>query len=170
MDRPSLYDDDIVTWAEQQAAALRALATRSDLSNAVDWENVAEEIESVGRSHIRAVHNLLVQTLAHLLKRASAPMAPASLHWREEIMTFQLAASSAYERSMRQRLRWDKIWKSAIASAESGLAAYGNELLPSLPDKCPIEPEDLLSEQFDVDQALRVIAEAIGRRRSAKHQ
>ena len=26
MDRPSLYDDDIVTWAEEQAAALRALA------------------------------------------------------------------------------------------------------------------------------------------------
>jgi len=54
MDRPSLYDDDIVTWAEEQAAALRALGTRSDLSNAVDWANVAEEIESVGRSHLRA--------------------------------------------------------------------------------------------------------------------
>ncbi len=34
MDRPSLYDDDIVTWAEEQAAALRALAARGDLSNA----------------------------------------------------------------------------------------------------------------------------------------
>lgn len=26
-DRPSLYDDDIVAWAEEQAAALRALRT-----------------------------------------------------------------------------------------------------------------------------------------------
>ena len=48
MDRPSLYDDDIVTWAEEQAAALRALGARTDLSNAIDWENVAEEVESVG--------------------------------------------------------------------------------------------------------------------------
>ncbi len=50
MDQPTLYDDDIVTWADEQVAALRALAARSDLSNAVDWENVIEEIESVGRS------------------------------------------------------------------------------------------------------------------------
>ena len=46
MDQPSLYDDDIVTWAEQQAAAVRALASRPDLSNALDWENVAARFEN----------------------------------------------------------------------------------------------------------------------------
>ena len=83
MDRPSLYDDHIVTWAEEQAAALRALGARSDLSNAVDWENVAEEIESVGRSQLRAVEGLLVQALAHMLKRLSAPDLPVTRPWRE---------------------------------------------------------------------------------------
>ena len=162
MDQPSLYDDDIVTWAEEQAVALRALAARPDLSNTVDWENVAEEIESVGRSHTRAVQNLSIQVLAHLLKRASAPTVPASRHWREEIVTFQLAAFNAYEPSMRRRLRWDRIWASAIASAEAGLIAYGNDLLPGLPDACPIGADDLLSERFDVDRALRMIAESVG--------
>ncbi|WP_227439667.1 DUF29 family protein [Methylobacterium sp. W2] len=71
MDQPSLYDDDIVSWTEQQAAALRVLARRPDLSKMLDWENVAEEIESVGRSQVQAVESLLVQTLAHLLKRRS---------------------------------------------------------------------------------------------------
>lgn len=71
MDQPSLYDDDIVSWTEQQAAASRALARRPDLSKMLDWENVAEEIESVGRSQVQAVDSLLVQTLAHLLKRRS---------------------------------------------------------------------------------------------------
>ncbi|MGU3668786.1 DUF29 domain-containing protein [Methylobacterium sp. A49B] len=164
MDRPSRHDHDIVSWAEEQAAALRALAERPDLSNAVDWENVAEEIESVGRAHLRAVEGLLIQTLAHLLKRASAPLAPASLHWRAEIATFQITAWNAYEPSMRQRLNWPRIWKSAVTAAEAGLGAYGNELLPGLPDSCPIVPEDLLNDRFDVDHALRVIAASVARR------
>ncbi|MCJ2121295.1 DUF29 domain-containing protein [Methylobacterium sp. J-077] len=164
MDRPSLYDDDIVTWAEEQAAALRALGARSDLSNAVDWANIAEEIESVGRSHLRAVEGLLIQTLAHLLKRASAPLAPSSLHWREEIATFQITAWNAYESSMRQRLNWPRIWKSAVTAAEAGLGAFGNQILPGLPKACPIAAEDLLTERFDIDQALRVIAASVARR------
>lgn len=164
MDRPSLYDDDIVTWAEEQAAALRALGARGELSNALDWENVAEEIESVGRSHIRAVEGLLVQTLAHLLKRVSAPLAPASLHWRQEITTFQATAWNAYEPSMRRRLNWDRIWKTAVTVAEAGLGAYGNQLLPGLPKACPIDPADLLAKEFDIDRALRVLADSVARR------
>ncbi|WP_375464412.1 DUF29 family protein [uncultured Methylobacterium sp.] len=160
MDQPSLYDDDIVTWAEQQAAGLRALAARPELSNALDWENLAEEVESVGRSHVQAVESLLVQTLAHLLKRISAPDAPASPHWRQEIMTFQIAAFARYENSMHQRIRWKKVWKSAMVLADSNLLPYGNALLPGLPRDCPIEPDALLVDPFDLDTALLRIAQS----------
>jgi hypothetical protein len=40
-----LYEDDILLWSEHQAEALRRRAT-----NEIDWENVAEEIEAIGRS------------------------------------------------------------------------------------------------------------------------
>ncbi|GEP02071.1 DUF29 domain-containing protein [Methylobacterium oxalidis] len=160
MDHPSLYDDDIVTWAEQQAAALRALGQRADLSNAVDWENVAEEIESVGRSQIHAVESLLAQVLSHLLKQVSAPSARASLHWREEILTFHAAALLRYEKSMRQRIRWDQIWKLAQTMANSSLIAYGDALLPRLPQSCPIPPEEILAQPIDIDAALRRIVDA----------
>ncbi|MGU3658801.1 DUF29 domain-containing protein [Methylobacterium fujisawaense] len=160
MDRPSLYDDDIVTWAEEQVAALRALGARSDLSNAVDWENVAEEIESVGRSQLRAVEGLLVQALAHMLKRLSAPDLPVTRPWREETLTFQIAARNRFERSMRQRLDWDRIWKSAGETANLGLTPYGDGLLPNLPDSCPVDPDELLSARFDMDAILLQIAES----------
>jgi hypothetical protein len=150
-DRPSLYDDDIVTWAEEQAAALRALAARSELSNALDWENVAGEIESVGRSQLRAVEGLLVQALAHMLKHLSAPDLPVNRHWREETLTFQIAARNRFEQGMRQRLNWDRIWKSALETASLGLTPYGDVLLPNLPERCPVEPDDLLSACFDMD-------------------
>lgn len=160
MDQPSLYDDDIVTWAEQQAAGLRVLAARPELSNTLDWENLAEEVESVGRSQVQAVESLLAQTLAHLLKRISAPDAPATLHWRKEIMTFQVAAFARYEDSMSRRIRWQKVWRSAMVLAESNLLPYGNALLPGLPGDCPVEPDALLADAFDIDAALLRIAHA----------
>ena len=160
MDRPSLYDDDIVTWAEEQAAALRALAARSDLPNAVDWENVAEEIESVGRSQIHAVERLLIQLLAHLLKRASAPDAPPNLHWRREIVAFQVAAQARYVRSMRQRIDGQRVWRLGLELAGSDLKLYNDTLLPNLPTDCPLTPEELLAASFDADAAVLRIAKA----------
>ena len=44
-----LYHADLALWSAQQAKALRSAAR--ERSNApVDWENVAEEIESLGAS------------------------------------------------------------------------------------------------------------------------
>jgi uncharacterized protein DUF29 len=40
----SLYDQDLVLWAEEQGRALRA-AARAGWNAPIDWENVAEEIE-----------------------------------------------------------------------------------------------------------------------------
>ena len=48
-DVKALYDQDLVAWSHQQAAALRA-AARTGSDQLVDWENLAEEIEDLGRS------------------------------------------------------------------------------------------------------------------------
>ena len=46
----ALYGEDFVRWTEEQAAALR----RAKGSNPpLDWENLAEEIESLGKSDRR---------------------------------------------------------------------------------------------------------------------
>jgi hypothetical protein len=42
-----LYEEDFVRWTEQQAAALRA-AARAGTNLPLDWENLAEEIDSLG--------------------------------------------------------------------------------------------------------------------------
>jgi Domain of unknown function DUF29 len=47
-------------WSEQQAAAIRRLGrTNRYVPNELDIENVAEEIESVGRSELAAVKSHL---------------------------------------------------------------------------------------------------------------
>ena len=57
------YESDFYAWANEQAALLRA----GNVS-AADWENIAEEIESLGRSEKRELVNQLAVLLTHLLK------------------------------------------------------------------------------------------------------
>jgi Domain of unknown function DUF29 len=83
MDRRALYDEDIYAWAQQQAEALRRLAaTRRNLPNELDLENVAEEIEDVGKSELSKVESFIRLILIHLLKAASAPQARSQRKWR----------------------------------------------------------------------------------------
>jgi hypothetical protein len=59
----SNYDLDFYAWASEQASLLRA----GKLSIA-DIENIAEEIESMGRTEKRELVNLLTVLMLHLLK------------------------------------------------------------------------------------------------------
>ncbi len=47
-----LYEEDILTWSERQAELLRRLAAGERVNDQVDWQNVVEEVESVGRSEL----------------------------------------------------------------------------------------------------------------------
>ncbi len=49
-----LYDRDFLAWSEHQAALLRRLAAGERVDQAVDWSNVIDEVESLGRSELRA--------------------------------------------------------------------------------------------------------------------
>ena len=58
-----LYERDFHAWTRDQAEKLRTRA-----HNDVDWENVAEEIDSLGRSDRREISHRLGVLLLHLLK------------------------------------------------------------------------------------------------------
>jgi hypothetical protein len=57
-----LYDTDFHEWAETQAALLRSRS-----ANALDWDNLAEEIESLARRDRREIRNRLTIICQHLL-------------------------------------------------------------------------------------------------------
>ena len=62
-----LYDQDFVAWSKQQAEALRT-AARSGSNQSLDWENLAEEIEDLGKSARRELHSQIRRIVGHLLK------------------------------------------------------------------------------------------------------
>ena len=77
--RNSNYDTDFYGWANEQAALLRA-----GHLDAADIANIAEEIESMGRSEKRELINRLTVLLMHLLKWKYQPVGQCS-SWRTSI-------------------------------------------------------------------------------------
>ena len=60
------YDDDFYAWTQYQAEVLRSMAVAD---NRFDRENIAEEIETLGRSERDAVRSQVRRIIEHLLKR-----------------------------------------------------------------------------------------------------
>ena len=59
-----LYDTDFVRWTEEQAESLQKHNVE-----AIDWQNIQEEIIALGRSEKHELENRLEVLLEHLLKR-----------------------------------------------------------------------------------------------------
>lgn len=160
MDAPGLYDTDILEWTEQQAAALRALAARPDLPNALDLENVIEEIEALGRSQFKAATSPIRLIMLHVLKAAFAPDAPALAHWRTEIASWHSDVLDELTPSMHQRVDMQVLWVRALKEAAPALRENGAMLPMDLPRSCPFVLADFLGEDFDVDAAVARIRAA----------
>ena len=83
-DPKRLYDEDFLLWSQQQAAALRA-AAQGGSNQPLDWENLAEEIEDLGKSSRRELRSRLLVVLEHLLKLEYSPAVDPRAGWRETI-------------------------------------------------------------------------------------
>jgi hypothetical protein len=80
----NLYDTDVLLWSEEQARALRA-AARDGANLPIDWENVAEEIESLGKSLARELASRISTILIHLMKLEASPAIEPRKGWTETI-------------------------------------------------------------------------------------
>lgn len=79
-----LYEEDFVRWTEQQSRALReAAGVGTNLP--LDWENLAEEIESLGRSQRRELRSRLAVILEHLMKLDHSPATEPRTGWMDTI-------------------------------------------------------------------------------------
>jgi predicted RNA-binding protein len=83
-DLRTLYDEDFVAWTEQQAEALRS-ASRGSTNQPVDWENLAEEIESLGKSDRRELRSQIYRVVRHLAKLQFSAAAEPRDGWRDSV-------------------------------------------------------------------------------------
>jgi hypothetical protein len=137
-----LYDADFVLWSEQQADLLRRLA-RGERVNDVDWPNLIEEVESLGRSEARAVRSLLQNALEHLLKAAAWPQAPSVPKWLAEADAFLDSAGDDYTPGMAARIELPLLYARALKQV--GALAYAEGPPGPLPPECPVTLAELLA-------------------------
>lgn len=134
------YDQDIVAWANEQAALLRA--GRYEL---LDIEHIADEIEDVGKSEQRELISRMAVLLAHLLKWQYQPERAGS-SWAQTIRLQRGRIERAVKKtpSLKAVLAdpdwWQDAWEDAlvIAMREAGPREY--------PEVCPWSFDQIMTE------------------------
>ncbi len=81
----ALYDIDLLLWSEHQAALLRRLAAGETINESLDWQNIAEEIEALGKSQARELASRIGTILEHLIKLLASPATDPRAGWRSTI-------------------------------------------------------------------------------------
>jgi hypothetical protein len=128
------YEKDYYQWTIEQVKALR----ERNLDN-LDWENIIEEIESLGRSDYSAVSSLLMRQIEHRLKIDYTPLEECYKKWQVEIQAFKIGIKRKISPSMKPKLSQDleEIYQDAVSLVA---LEYGIDL----PDHCPYNLEELL--------------------------
>jgi hypothetical protein len=140
-----LYDADILEWSEQQATLLRRIAAGERLNDASpDWDNIIEEVESVGRAELHAVESLLVQALLHRLKAEAWPLSAAVPHWQAEARLFRAEARRRFAPSMRQKINLPSLYRDALRGLPDTIEGQPP---PPMPPMCEVTLDELLAER-----------------------
>jgi hypothetical protein len=140
-----LYDVDLVAWSERQADLLRRMAAGERVNDQVDWSNIIEEIESVGRGETLAVTSLLGNALGHKLRLIGWPDDPSALHWAHEIRVWLAQVSRRHRASMHIEAALADLWQDAILDAGGHMLDAGPPTI-ALPEACPWSLDQLLAE------------------------
>jgi hypothetical protein len=150
-----LYDEDFHAWTEVQAAESRRLAARPELSNAIDWSNVIEEIETLRRDEWRAVESWLENSLVHILKGYVATNSPSFRHWENETAAFLESAGRNFRPSIRPHLDIGALWSRAAKVVVREFKTFGGSYLVAIAPECPFTLAHLLDRRFAFDGAIR---------------
>lgn len=143
----NLYDTDVLAWSRQQADLLRRMAAGERVNDKVDWPNVIEEIDSVGRSELRAVTSALKNAMQHKLYLLGWPHAQAVRHWQVEIRSQLAQAHKDYRESMRREIEPElsDLYRLARLGVEGHVLDEGPPTT-ALPETCPWTLDELLAE------------------------
>jgi hypothetical protein len=136
----SLYEDDFYAWTQRQAELLRRLPP---LGNELDLVHIAEEIEDLGRSDLRAAQSLCEHIIEHLLKLEYSGLEDPADHWRDEIVEWRLQLEKILTRSIVGKLDLPGCYRTALRLVRR-LERDVPGLLSRLPVECPYTFEQIV--------------------------
>jgi hypothetical protein len=136
------YDQDFYAWTLHNAQLLR-----NGRLNEIDRTNIAEELESMGKSQKRALNSRLTVLLAHLLKwRYQAGARSPS--WRNTITIQRIELSELLEENPSLRPKLPGELPAAYRKARLWAANETQLDLHTFPVNCAFTVDQVLDEDF----------------------
>jgi len=142
--QPSLYESDFYQWIQQTAGAIKAKAF-----DQVDWDNVIEEIESMGRSERRELKSRLIVLLEHLLKlhHWSSERATNERGWRNTIVEQRRQIQLVLDDSPSLRAMLTDLYPDAYRQAREDVLLKSQLPESAISSTPPYEVAEALSSQ-----------------------
>jgi hypothetical protein len=142
LDNLNLYEVDYLQWIETTVSKLRD-RNYSD----VDWENLSEEIEDMGRSERRSLESNLIVVLLYLLKWQYQPEYRSG-SWAGSIIEHRRRIKKAIKESPSLKPYLEEIFsESYLEAVKQAKAETG---LPSLtfPQQCPYKLTQVINDDY----------------------
>ncbi len=136
------YDRDFHAWAHAQSDAVRRRSTGE-----IDWDNVAEELEGLGKQQASELKSRYVVLIAHLLKWTLHPERRGN-SWRTTILEQRARIADHVEENPSLKALDEDVFERAYKVARLRAARemkHAPEGVPVLP---PFTPEQASAEDF----------------------
>jgi len=139
------YDTDFYAWAIENAELIRQRKF-----DEIDINNVAEEIESMGKSEKRELINRLSVLIAHLLKWQYQSQ-KRSRSWNLTIKQQRLQVNKLIKNNPSLKGKIELDFKDAYESALISASDETGIIEEDFPKQCPFDLEDCLDNDFFPD-------------------
>src|SRR4051812_23983235 len=139
------YESDFYTWTQEQGALLRA--RRFD---AIDSENLAEEIESLGRNEFDRLASFYRLILLDMLKWEHQPNLQ-SRSWANAIEIHRLHAREVLDDNPGLKSRQNEALERAYRGARLEAIRETGLRKSAFPEICPFTLDEVLTRPYELD-------------------
>ena len=140
-----LKGGDVYKWALEQAALIRA-GRHQD----VDWVNVADEIESVGKSEFRALKSLVEVIVVHMLKWDHQEKRSRS--WINSIEESRDYVLENLSDNPSLKIRKEEAIEVAYRLGRRAAARQTDSNVTNFPPVCPYDWDAIMTRPFVLDE------------------
>jgi len=139
-----LYEQDFYAWTQEQAALLRDRKTK-----ALDYVNLAEEVESLGKSQQHALESRLEKLVLHLLKWHFQPAKRLrGQSWQRTILEQRRRIDRLLQQNPSLRPTLPALLEDSYAYIQKRTSLETRLPLTTLPDTCPWGMPQILDDDF----------------------
>jgi len=152
-ERQNLYDTDYLHWIETNLQKMRDRDYAS-----IDWENLIEEIEDMGKRERRSIESHLIVVLLHLLKWQFQPERRSG-SWECSIIEHRRRIRKGLKDSPSLQPYFETILSECYIDAVKQAKAETNLPLITFPVECPYHLTEVMDDDFLPDREREVEGE-----------